>query len=284
MALDASKDWAIDFPAYEGFTLNVVQNGECWLAVEGDVQNTRLRAGDCFLLTGLKKFTLGTDLSIKDRLRAEEMYSHAEQGFARCNGGGEFLCLGTIFRFEGPLAKSLFKRLPSVVHVNGDSDQAAALRGSLNHFSSEVHMGSIGRSLILNHLAPIMLLQTLRFYLASFPKEENWLAALIQPDLARVLETLQNDYRRNWSLQQLAAIANMSRSGFSLTFRRKVGITPMAYLMNWRIQIACELLEDGNQSLAAIAGEVGYGSESAFSSAFYRLMKCRPGQYTKARL
>ena len=35
VALDAGGSWAIDFPAYEGFTLNVVQKGECWLSIAG---------------------------------------------------------------------------------------------------------------------------------------------------------------------------------------------------------------------------------------------------------
>ena len=45
----------------------------------------------------------------------------------------------------------------------------------------------------------------------------------------------------------------------------------MVYLLNWRMQIACELLQTIDQSLSAIASAVGYGSESAFSIAFYKL-------------
>ena len=282
VALDAGKDWAVDFPAYKGFTLNVVQNGECWLATKGGSQPVRLRAGDCFLLTGEQEFSLATDLSLKERFRAEAIFSEGEHGLARCNGGGDFFVLGTIFRFQGHLAKLLLQRLPAVIHVDADSEHAAVLRGSLDQFSAEMRAGGVGRSLILSHLAPIMLLQTLRAYLASSPKEENWLIALTHPRLARALEAMQTDYRRNWSLDRLADTANMSRSGFALTFRRKIGVTPMEYLTNWRIQIACELLEAGNQNLASIASEVGYGSESAFSSAFKKIVKCRPGQYRKA--
>ena len=281
VALDAGKDWAVDFPAYEGFTLNVVQKGECWLAIERGRQKIRLRAGDCFLLTGEREFSLATDLSLKERFRAEKIFPEGKHGVARCHGGGDFYVVGTIFRFQGHLPKILLKRLPAVIHVDGLSDYAAVLRGSLDRFNAEMRTGGIGRSLILSHLAPIMLLQTIRVYLASSPKEENWLVALTHPRLTMVLEALQNDYGRNWSLEQLADLANMSRSGFALTFRRKVGVTPMVYLTNWRIQVACELLEAGNQNIAAIASEVGYGSESAFSSAFTKIVKCRPGQYRK---
>ena len=55
----------------------------------------------------------------------------------------------------------------------------------------------------------------------------------------------------------------------------------MDYLKNWRIQIACELLRTGDLSLSAVAGAVGYGSESAFSVAFQKIVKCRPGMYRK---
>ena len=71
----------------------------------------------------------------------------------------------------------------------------------------------------------------------------------------------------------------MSRSGFALMFKKKVGVTPMDYLKHWRMQVACELLQSSDESLSAIASAVGYGSESAFSMAFQRVVKCRPGAY-----
>ena len=158
------------------------------------------------------------------------------------------------------------------------------LRGSLDRFGAEMRTGGVGRSLILSHLAPIMLLQTLRYYLASSPKEENWLVALTHPRLVKVLDAMQTDYKRGWSLEQLANVANMSRSSFALTFQKKVGVSPIAYLTNWRMQIACELLESGDLNLASIAAEVGYRSESAFSTAFTKAVKCRPGNYRRPPL
>jgi transcriptional regulator GlxA family with amidase domain len=102
--------------------------------------------------------------------------------------------------------------------------------------------------------------------------------------MVKVLEAMQTDYKRSWSLEQLAEVANMSRSGFALTFQKKVGVSPMVYLMNWRMQVACELLEAGDKSLALIASEVGYSSESAFSAAFTKIVKRRPGSYRKPTL
>ena len=80
---------------------------------------------------------------------------------------------------------------------------------------------------------------------------------------------------KEWSLERFAKLAKMSRSGLALTFRKKIGVAPMVYLLNWRMQIACELLKTGDQAIANIATVVGYGSESAFSNAFYKVIKCR---------
>ena len=130
----------------------------------------------------------------------------------------------------------------------------------------------------------MMLLQVLRFYLHSGSKEANWLTALSHPRLSKALEAMQTNYQRNWSLEELARLANMSRSGFALTFKKRVGISPMSYLMNWRMQIACELLRAGDESVEAIASAVGYRSESAFSAAFSKTVKCRPSAYRRPEI
>jgi hypothetical protein len=172
VTLDAGGAWAVDFPAYEGFTFNVVQRGECVLSVKGDPQTVRLKAGDCFLLTGGREFSLASQLSVKKRFRAEVLFTDAQDGFVSCNGGGDFLVIGTIFRFEGHLPPVLFARLPPVICIDGGSDQAVVLRWNLDRFGAEMRGSGMGRSLMLKHLAPIMLLQVLRIYLLSSPKEE----------------------------------------------------------------------------------------------------------------
>jgi AraC-like DNA-binding protein len=282
VALDAGGHWAVDFPAYDGFTLNVVRKGECWLSVQGHPDAVRLQAGDCFLLTGAKPFTLAKNLALKKRSRAEHLFANAQRGVAVCQGGGDFFVNGTIFRFEGHLPALLFQRLPPVILIDGNSDQAAALRLNLERFGTELRGSGAGRSFMLSHLAPVMLLQALRMYLSSASTEENWLVALSHPRLSKALQAIQTDFRKNWSLAQLAELANMSRSGFALVFKKTIGVTPMDYLKHWRMQIACDLLKAGDAPLSAIANATGYGSESAFSVAFNKIFHCRPGAYRKS--
>ncbi len=280
-AIEAGGNWAFEFPASEGFKLYVLLRGDCWIWVEGDAAK-HIQTGDCILVTTGKSFVVAKELSIKKRVSAQVLFANAQNGVMTWNGGGDFMAIGTYFEFDGPLPKIVFGQLPAVIHIPGHLEQAAILRLYLERFSAEFRGNNAGRSLILNHLTPIMLVQVMRIYLTDAKSEKNWLVALSDPKLSKTIEALHANYQRSWSLDELAKIAGMSRSGFALNFKKQIGISPMDYLTNWRIQIACELLQSGDHSMSEVANAVGYESESAFSAAFKRILKCRPGFYQKS--
>lgn len=281
VALDAGGRWAIRFPAYEGLTFNIVQRGECWLAVDGRDALLRLRVGDCFLMTGQAGFTLSGALSPEQPVNGAEVFSSAPDGVVRLNEGDEVMVVGTIFRFEGHLPSIMFGQLPTVIHIAAGSDPASVLRWTQERFASEFRTDEIGRTLILAHLAPVMLLQALRVYQGAAAADKNWLTALGDGRLALAIQAIHTDWARGWTLATLASVAGMSRSGFAVVFKTKVGIAPMDYLTNWRMQIACDLLRSSSDTLENVAAKVGYGSESAFSAAFKKVVRCRPGSYRK---
>jgi AraC-like DNA-binding protein len=283
--VEAAGSWAIQYPTFEGFKLQVFLKGDRYVILDGKSKALHLKAGDCVLLTGRKPLVVASDPSVKKRIQIEDLVATKKNGTMTINGGGEFLSIGTHFQFEGHLAKILFANLPSCIHVEEHSDQAAILRWSIERFKSEFFSENPGRALVLNHLTPIMLLQILRIYLASMPKgKQDWLMAVSDPKLARVFEVMHSQYQRPWSLESLAKVAGLSRSGFALSFKKKAGLAPLDYLTHWRMQIACNLLDSADQTVASVANSVGYESESAFSVAFKRIIECRPGQYQKTNL
>ncbi len=280
--LDAGGRWAIEFPAFDIIRLHIVLSGECSLAVDGEKATYRVRAGDCILLPHGKRYVVAADLSVKRRLQAHQLIGKAQDGVVSvvCNGGGEFLSVGSAFQLDGHFQEIVFGRLPSVIHVPAHAEQAAVLRWALERFGAEVRNRHPGRTLMLNHLAPIILVQTLRSYLASAGQEKNWFAAASEPRLSKAIAAMQSDHARSWSLGELAKTAGLSRAGFAMNFKKWVGVTPMEYLTQWRMQIARELLLD-DMSIAEVASAVGYESESAFSVAFTRIVRCRPGHYRR---
>lgn len=62
-----------------------------------------------------------------------------------------------------------------------------------------------------------------------------------------------------------------------------VGVTPIEYVTWWRLTCAARLLRDGTCefTLAAVARQVGYRSESAFSTSFLHRFGVRPGEFRK---
>jgi AraC-like DNA-binding protein len=127
----------------------------------------------------------------------------------------------------------------------------------------------LGRDLILERLVQVLLVEALRFRPASAARQEQGLlAGLSDPALARSLHGIHVDVARRWTVAELARTAGMSRAVFAERFARKVGMSPMQYLLEWRMAIAKDKLRRERPPLAEVAERVGYQSASAFSTAF----------------
>jgi AraC-like DNA-binding protein len=83
-------------------------------------------------------------------------------------------------------------------------------------------------------------------------------------------------------MAQLAKAAALSRSAFFDRSTRHVGVPPMEYLLAWRMALAKDLLRHGGVDIAEVAERVGYGSASAFSTAFSRHVGQPPGRCARS--
>jgi transcriptional regulator GlxA family with amidase domain len=66
-------------------------------------------------------------------------------------------------------------------------------------------------------------------------------------------------------------------------FVQYLGDPPMHYLASWRIQVGSRLLRETGRTVAAVALDVGYESEAAFSRAFKRMVGAPPAAWRKAQ-
>jgi AraC-like DNA-binding protein len=85
----------------------------------------------------------------------------------------------------------------------------------------------------------------------------------------------------DWTIEDLASDVGLSRSALAERFADLLGMPPMQYLAKWRMQVASGLLSGGSANMAAIAAEVGYGSEAAFSRAFKKLVGVPPSAWRR---
>jgi len=119
-----------------------------------------------------------------------------------------------------------------------------------------------------------------RFYVATLSAERSgWLAGLSDEVVARALSVLHERPSYAWTLDQLAKEVATSRSVLADRFTTLVGVPPMQYLTQWRMQLAAELLTTTSASLGEIAARVGYGSETALSRAFKRQVGVSPARW-----
>jgi AraC-like DNA-binding protein len=84
------------------------------------------------------------------------------------------------------------------------------------------------------------------------------------------------------TLLNLAKAVNLSTSQYSLLFKRKTGKSPLDYLIQLRIQKACELLDNTSLKIKDIAPQVGYPDPYYFSRIFTKVIGNSPRDYRKS--
>jgi AraC-like DNA-binding protein len=109
------------------------------------------------------------------------------------------------------------------------------------------------------------------------------MSALTDKQLSSAMNAMHENPAHRWTLQTLAERAGMSRTIFTLRFKKTVGSSPMEYLTRRRMLLAGDRLQNTADAISEIALSLGYESESAFGKAFKRVMGCSPRQYAHGR-
>ncbi|MDQ8731678.1 AraC family transcriptional regulator [Bradyrhizobium daqingense] len=102
--------------------------------------------------------------------------------------------------------------------------------------------------------------------------------------LKRVMQYVDENLGAKITLEQLAAVAGLSRMHFAAQFRAAVGMRPHEYLLKCRIERAQELLKQGDVSLVDTALTVGFQTQAHFTTVFKRFVGDTPYQWRSAYL
>lgn len=178
--------------------------------------------------------------------------------------------------FGSPDATLFLSLIPDLVHVRGLKRIATLVQ----LVRSEAQDDRLAREMVLERLLEVLLIEALRATSES-AAQPGLLRGLADARLASAIRCIHTDPRRNWSVDQLAREASLSRSVFFDRFRRKVGAAPMEYILSWRMALARNMLRRGAGSVKEVAETVGYGSASSFSVAFTRFVGIPPAQFAR---
>jgi transcriptional regulator GlxA family with amidase domain len=132
-------------------------------------------------------------------------------------------------------------------------------------------------------LTEITFIELLRHeIMAAPPGSTGWLAALAEPALGRCLSLIHDDPEKNWTVETLGKGCGLSKSTLTERFDTVLKTSPISYLRDWRLYLASVELVSSTKSIARVAEEAGYGTESAFSRAFVRSFGSPPAAWRKS--
>lgn len=102
------------------------------------------------------------------------------------------------------------------------------------------------------------------------------------PEIMRVAEAIsyiEQNYIRDIEQDDLANIANLSKSHFLHIFKKTTNTTPLLYQKLLRMEKACSLLTQSKMSITEVSFNCGYHDSNYFTRQFKKVMKMSPKQY-----
>jgi len=299
-AVDASAPWVAEAPAARELgpfimpgvehviEYHVITSGACWGGIV-DEAPVRLETGDIIVFPQGDPHVMSSApgmRGIPDQVLSPTARAHRLPIPIRMHGGGaeraEVICgfLGCDARPFNPLLATL----PRVIHVPRNASKDDVLEQFVKLALSESQAERAGGQCVLARLSELLFVEVVRRYVAMLPPENvGWLAGLRDDSVGRVLGKLHDQPAHGWTLEELAREVGMSRSMLSERFAHFVGVPPMQYLTQWRMQLAATLLSGTSMTLAQVAERVGYGSETAFSHAYKRWVGVAPAEWRRSK-
>jgi AraC-like DNA-binding protein len=249
-------------------------------------ETTPLEAGDVVMIPHGDPHQMGNGVGAKaiDGRAAMPALISGRVHLATFGGGGDEtgLVCGYL-ACDAELIKPVLASLPRVLRVNLRTDKRGEwFENTLRHAVEQAGSAEPGGDVFMAHLAEALFADVLRRYLDSLPDgRTGWLAGARDPAVSRVLGSMHRNPAKAWTLDALAKEAGISRSALTERFAKYLGVAPMAYLTDWRIELGAEALRTSNRSVQSIAIDAGYESEAAFNRAFKRRFGKPPARYRR---
>ncbi|MGP3636765.1 AraC family transcriptional regulator [Streptomyces sp. 24-1644] len=270
--------WSLRFTDGAYLTLCVPLRGAGWIVPEGGAP-LRVEVGEAAIVRGPAPFVFTDD---------PEPAAGAAVRDVRWSGGlgGEQVPLGEIdgptvlmaaaYDVQAAVPQRLLRVLPPALVV-ADEHDCTPMR---DYLEAQIAGPGPGRQIVLDRLLDWMLVCTLRDWFDR-PEAEppRWYGALGDEVAGPALRAMHEDPAHPWTTAELADRAGVSRTTLAKRFTELVGEGPVAYLTEWRMTLAADLLARPELTVASVARRVGYADAFGFSAAFKRLRGESPSAY-----
>jgi AraC-like DNA-binding protein len=307
--ISASSDWAAEAPASKEIApllmrgvdhvmeYHAVAHGTCWASIP-DGPAVRMAAGDVVMFPHGDAHVVSSapkmrgdpaDIrwfgeATKERLPlliAHNGANNPSTDATEFTADTTIVCgfLGCDLRPFNPLIASL----PRLLHLPR-RDDGGWIGEFMHHAVAESQAKRPGGEAMLARMSEMMFVDAVRRHMAGLPPDgAGWLAGLRDRLVGHALQLMHEQPAQDWTIDELGRRIGLSRSALHERFVQLIGVPPMQYLAQWRMQAAARLLRDTRATVATIALEVGYDSEAAFGRAFKRLVGKPPAAWRRER-
>ncbi|MCS4244095.1 AraC-like DNA-binding protein [Rhizobium sp. BIGb0125] len=168
--------------------------------------------------------------------------------------------------------------LPDAMFFNVAGERSPDLALILQAMKAEICAGRVGFAGILARLADVAAAMMIRGWVERGCDESSGLiSALREPRISNAILALHRYPGRNWSVAELAAECNVSRSAFAERFHTTIKMTPLRYAAEVKMNLARQWLNQERLAIDTVAERLGYTSQASFSRAFKRVTGQPPG-------
>jgi AraC-like DNA-binding protein len=305
--VSGSGDWAAEAPPGRELApllmpgvehvmeYHAVAQGSCWAGIPGG-PSVQLAAGDIVMFPqgdahvvssapGLRGAGEGVSWLADARsesLPLELAYTGRGVLYPKPDDAGAdvtIICgfLGCDLRPFNPLIAAL----PRMLHLRASaSDRWMADFARQAVVESRAHRS--GGEALLARMSEMMFVNAVRRYADDLSAEGvGWLAGLNDRFVGRTLALMHEQPAHDWTVDEFGRLVGLSRSALHERFVQLIGMPPMQYLAQWRMQVAARALLETRASIASVALEVGYDSDAAFTRAFKRAVGMPPAAWRR---
>ncbi|WP_159839298.1 AraC family transcriptional regulator [Nocardia sp. CY41] len=269
--------WSLRIQDEAPLTVLSMIRGGAWIVTDESAPR-RLGAGDVAVFRGPAPYTVADDPATEPQIIIHpgqvtktpdgeilcETLSLGVRQWGTDPDGATLMVTGT-YESAGAAGLRLLRALPPVLVLRrGEFDSRV-----LDILVDEVTRDQPAQSAVLDRLLDLVLIAALRAWFAR-NDAPGWYRAYGDPLVGKALRLLQHNPAHGWTVAGLAEAVGMSRAALARRFTDLVGEPPMAFLTEWRLALAADLLQESDATIEAIARQVGYGSAFALSTAFKR--------------
>lgn len=282
---DFTPPWAVTVPAYEqAARFHLVVQGRCHARLPSGF-HADLGSGDLILIPRGTEHVL-CDPPTQQPAPLEKVIE--ESGYAGTGifaiGKGnpqattQMVCghFGFTLGADHPLLRALPE---AIVMTPGDRARHPLLDETLRLVARRAFTEGPGSAATITRLSEVFFIETVKACVGQAPELARLLTALSDKYVGRALELVHHAPANPWSVERIASEIGMSRSRFAERFTQMVGMAPIAYLGEWRLQKSLEKLLATQESIKEIAHGTGYKSAAAFTRAFSARFGDSPARY-----